>query len=167
MKRTKSARANELHDYYAYWLHRLSGAVLQTFERELAKYDVTHAQWYVLITVYREDADTPQAIAKFIEIDIGSVSRVIDRLVVKGFLVKRPHEEDRRSVFLELTPEGEETISALAKVADVLEKEWRACLTEEETQALATVLHKLLVAQGLTPAGKIWNAAPTTKKAKR
>ena len=154
---------NELQDYYAYWLHRLSGAVLQKFERALAQREVTHAQWYVLITVFRKDANTPQSIAKFLEIDIGSVSRVIDRLVSKGLLVKAPHEEDRRSVFLELTRDGEETISALASIADVQDSEWRACLTRDEVRSLTMILHKLLMAQGLTPMGRIWSPAIKSK----
>ncbi|RJG02617.1 MarR family winged helix-turn-helix transcriptional regulator [Noviherbaspirillum sedimenti] len=154
--KSKPEKITELHDYLAYWLHRQSDSVLKKFERTLAEYGVTHAQWYVLITIYHQDADTPQSIAKRIDIDIGSVSRVIDRLVAKGLLVKRPHAEDKRSVFLELTTDGEKVISTLAAIARQQEGEWRACLTETETKAFGAALYKLLEAQGIQPTGRLW-----------
>lgn len=153
---TDSIHVSELHDYYAYWIHRLSGAILQKFERALAEKGVTHAQWYVLITVHAGHADTPRTIAKFIEIDTASVSRVIDRLVAKGLLTKRPRAEDRRSVHLNLNDEGKAIIASLASIADLQEGMWRSCLSDEETKVLASVLKKLLLAQGLSPSGSIW-----------
>lgn len=144
-----------LEDYYAYWLHRLSDAVLNKFERTLVQHDITHAQWYILVTVFQEHANTPLSVARHLEIDIGSVSRVIDRLVLKGFLVKSPSAEDRRSVVLTLSKLGVKVIGDLIPVANQQEEEWLSPLTVAERQSLAKIMRKLLIQQGLSPSGEI------------
>jgi len=49
---------------------------------------------------------TPKGLAQRLSITTGSATAMIDRLENAGFLVRRPHPTDRRSLLLELTPAG-------------------------------------------------------------
>lgn len=113
-----SSGSSGLHDHLGHWLRRLSDEVHSRFERELAQHDVTVAQWTVLITVYRGDAATAGEAARFIGIDAGAVSRLVDRLVAKGLMAREPHPESRRSLNLVLTDAGRELTPVLADLAD-------------------------------------------------
>ena len=68
-----------------------------------------------------------------------SVSRLIDRLVERGYLTKAPDEDDGRGVIVELTERGEASFrraaavhsaSIVRRVGDVLDDEELAMLTQ-------------------------------------
>lgn len=146
----------ELHDFLAHWLHRLSGSVLRTFEGKLKEFGITEAQWVILCTIYRGNADTPRTIADYIGVDSGSVSRSVDRLVAKNMLRKVPHEEDGRSITLALTPAQIPVIETLMLVACEQEQDWRSALTNQEMRTFASLMEKLLEHQNVTPGGRFW-----------
>jgi DNA-binding MarR family transcriptional regulator len=50
---------------------------------------------------------TPKQLAAALGLTTGAVTSLTDRLVDSGFLLREPHPTDRRSLTLELTPEGE------------------------------------------------------------
>jgi MarR family transcriptional regulator, multiple antibiotic resistance protein MarR len=72
-------------------------------------------------------------------IGIGATSRGADRLEAKGWVVRRPHPDDRRSSVLALTPAG----AALADAAE-----------ETVTAALAELLGDALDGASLAAAGE-------------
>jgi DNA-binding MarR family transcriptional regulator len=57
---------------------------------------------------------TPKLLASEISMGTGTVTAVIDRLVVAGLLGRVPNPRDRRSVFLELTDTGRATLARVA-----------------------------------------------------
>jgi hypothetical protein len=69
-----------------------------SFERQLTACDVTVAQWNVLVTVYRGDATTTAEAARFIGIDPGAVSRLVDRLAAKELMTRSADPQSRRSL---------------------------------------------------------------------
>jgi DNA-binding MarR family transcriptional regulator len=69
---------------------------------------------------------TPKMLASEISMGTGAVTAVIDRLVGAGHLGRVPNPRDRRSVFLELTDAGRETL---------------ARMTEDYREAAAVALH--------------------------
>jgi MarR family transcriptional regulator, organic hydroperoxide resistance regulator len=109
---------NGLRDHLGYWLRRLSDEVHGRFERELAAHDVTVAQWTVLVTVHRGDASTTREVARYINIDAGAVSRLVDRLVAKGLMGREADPASRRSLLLVLTPAGRSLVPRLVEIAD-------------------------------------------------
>ncbi|MET4136717.1 DNA-binding MarR family transcriptional regulator [Pseudarthrobacter sp. PvP090] len=52
------------------------------------------------------DGVTPKALAAALNITTGSVTAMLDRLESKGFMVRKPHPTDRRSLLLQLSPAG-------------------------------------------------------------
>ncbi|MEZ4562211.1 MAG: MarR family transcriptional regulator [Thermomicrobiales bacterium] len=149
----KASRREELpsglHDHTGYWLNRLRGLFHARLEAALADYGVTVAQWSVLITVYREDAVTPLEIARFIDVDPGSLTRLLDRMEDKGLIGRLPVDGDRRSIRIALTPHAAALTPRLAALADANDAALLAALPESEIQDFRHALARLLRAQGV------------------
>jgi DNA-binding MarR family transcriptional regulator len=138
-----------LRDHTGYWLNRLRGVVHAGFEAALAGHGVTVAQWSVLITVYREDAVTPLEIARFIDVDPGSLTRLLDRMEDKDLIRRLPVDGDRRSIRIALTPHAAAITPRLAALADANDATFFNALREEEIRDFRRTLARLLRAQGV------------------
>lgn len=138
-----------LRDHTGYWLNRLRGVVHARFEAALAEYGVTVAQWSVLITVYREDAVTPLEIARFIDVDPGSLTRLLDRMEDKDLIRRLPVDGDRRSIRIALSPHAAALTPRLAALADANDAQFFDALPGEEAQNFRRALARLLRAQGV------------------
>lgn len=140
-----------LRDQTGYWLNRLRGLAHARLEAALAEHGLTVAQWSVLITVYRADAVTPLEIARFIDVDPGSLTRLLDRMEDKDLIRRLPVDGDRRSIRIALTPHAAALAPRLAALADANDAWIYAGLPESEARAFRRTLGKLLRAQGVEP----------------
>ncbi len=143
-----------LRDHLGYWLRRLSNEVHASFERSLAQRGVTVAQWCVLIALYRGDATTPLEVARFVDVDGGAVTRLVDRLVAKGLVARRADPSDRRLVRLVLTDRGRALTPELAAIADLNDARFFDPLPDDERATFAALLARLLEARGIDAAGR-------------
>jgi DNA-binding MarR family transcriptional regulator len=136
--------SSSLHDQTSYWLDRLRSLIHARLEEQLAEFDVTLAQWNVLVTVHRSEANMPGDIARFIDIDAGALTRLIDRLVAKDLIRRVPAPGDRRSLHLELTDKALGIMPELSKRAATNEEAFFGGLTGREQRRLRKILAKLL-----------------------
>lgn len=141
-----------LQDDIGYWLSRLRIKVHSGFENKLKKKRISIAQWCILISLYNEDASSVIELAKFIDVDKGSISRVVDKLVATGFIIRNAGK-DRRSTDLQLSGKGEKLAIELAKLAEDNEKEFFSCLNKVEKKQLQMIFKKLLKSAGIFPLG--------------
>jgi DNA-binding MarR family transcriptional regulator len=133
-----------LRDHLGYWLRRLSDEVHGRFERELAEHDVTVSQWAVLITLYRGDATTTREVARYMGIDAGAVSRLVDRLAAKGLMTREPDPASRRTVRLTLTDAGRDLAPRLAEIADRNDAHFFAALEPDQRRQLESWIRHLV-----------------------
>lgn len=133
-----------LHDHLGYWLRRLSDQVHTSFERRLAAHDVTVAQWNVLVTIYHDEARTTSDVARYVSIDIAAVSRVVDRLVAKGLVVRVPDPMSRRRQVLVLTQRASTLVPILIAEADGNEEEFFGELPATQRSSLSAQLAALM-----------------------
>ena len=138
-----------LQAHTGYWLNRLRGLVHSRFEAALAEEDVTVAQWSVLITVYRGDAVTPLEIARFVDVDPGAMTRLLDRLEDKSLIQRMPVDGDRRRMEIVLTPRAREMTPRLAALADANDAAFFGVIPEREQLAFRRTMAALLREQGI------------------
>ncbi len=92
-------------------------------EREIADFDVTYEQWGVLLMILTERGDTAAVLARGMECDTGSMTRMLDRLEAKGLIVRTRSTDDRRRVQLDLTTSGKRLAERLvAAIVAVLNR---------------------------------------------
>jgi DNA-binding MarR family transcriptional regulator len=138
---------SELHKHLGYWLRCLSNLVSHTFAERLAKQDISVAQWVVLRTLYDKREVTLNEAAEEVGVDKSSLSRMVERLVQKGLLI-RAKGRDRRSVGLTLTPAAIKLVPRLARLADENDEEFFHTLSAKQREEFLRTIKRLLDANG-------------------
>lgn len=87
---------------------------------------------------------TTKEISEHLKLNASTVTGIISRLELKGYLAKLPNQGDRRSVFIYLTALGEKaTMNIPGVLHEKLEKKLQN-LSEEELNSLKESLEKLV-----------------------
>lgn len=73
----------------------------------------------------------------------GAISKLGERLIVKGLVERAESQEDKRAHSLSLTKEGRAKIPVLASLADENDTEFFGVLTKEDHDALDRILRVL------------------------
>ena len=101
----------------------------RVLDSHLAPYDITAAQFKVLLLLARDQTDTPAELSRCLSLDSGAMTRMLDRLEAKGLLRRVRSLSDRRQVLNDLTH----------------------CLDRQELDDLERLLRRLLSPSGLLP----------------
>jgi len=76
-------------------------------------------------------------------VSLPTISRKLDLLVEKGLVSRRRDPMDRRTLVLEVTPEGNRTLSGMRSTANRRLSQHLAALSDEELAMIHTSLHLL------------------------
>ena len=125
-------------------LSRVKLEVHDALERELAPFDITAAQYVILLNLASGEVNSASQICKGVSYDPGAMTRMLDRLERKGLIRRVRSPEDRRKVILELTPEGKAVYPKLtAKYVGVLNRLLHG-FNKTEVRELETLLERIL-----------------------
>lgn len=100
-----------------YLLKRAGMQLAQTVDRDLAEFDMTHAQLQIVFKILHCHANTAADLARDLMCDTGAMTRMLDRLEEKGFINRTRSLEDRRVVQVALTEKGRQLADKMAQVA--------------------------------------------------
>lgn len=112
----------------------------------LSPFDLTGSQFKILMVLYMSPAGSVRQTdieAKF-SMTNPTVTGLVHKLEAKDLVNRMPHPEDRRSKVLVLTERAIQMKEELLDLADSLEQQMTANLTEEEYDQLASLLVKML-----------------------
>ena len=106
--------------------------------------DITVDQWLIMKVVMEKGELKQNEIAEKVFKDAASVTRIIDLLINKEYLLREEHGNDRRRSHLKLTSKGK---SILSKVQVIIEKNRKLALHEisegkinEMSKTLSTII---------------------------
>jgi DNA-binding MarR family transcriptional regulator len=119
-------------------------AIIEKTEARLAPLDISAAQWIVILIMAERASVTPAELCRLLHYDPGAMTRLVDRLEVKGFVHRVRLEDDRRSVGLELTPDGR---ALYPPIIDALVNVYNSLLrgfSRSELQELEGFLRRIL-----------------------
>ncbi len=144
MEKRAKLTASELKSHIGYHLRLVSNAVSHSFARKLAASNVTVAEWVILREMYAGDEKTsPSVVAELTGLTRGAVSKLIDRLLQKGFVTRTESPGDRRYQEIKLTASAIKLVPKLAKIADENDENFFSALSQSERKALMNTLKKL------------------------
>jgi DNA-binding MarR family transcriptional regulator len=139
-----SVASYKVDDSIGYLLKVVRTSLTCEVDRRMADHEISHDQWGVLIVMAKGQGATAAELARLLEQDTGSMTRMIDRLEAKGFLARRRSEEDRRVVWLELTTAGRKLAETLTSVVvDVLNQHLKG-FSVDELDTLKSFLRRML-----------------------
>jgi DNA-binding MarR family transcriptional regulator len=127
-----------------YLMKRIMGSIIYQADKRLEAHDLTSAQWGPLLRLHKAGRSTVAELARWLQVDAGAMTRLLDRLEKKNLCKRVRSTEDRRVVQVELTPEGE---AAIAEVPAVLAEVMNAHLagfSKTEWMALKSYLRRMI-----------------------
>jgi DNA-binding MarR family transcriptional regulator len=118
--------------------------LLEEIDRELAPLDLTAAQYIILSSLNHLQTATAADLCNGIVYDPGAMTRLIDRLELKGFVRRQRQPGDRRRVDLELTEEGKALYPRMNAVVVRVLNRFLAGFTKKEVRELEQYLRRIL-----------------------
>ena len=94
---------------------------------------------------------SPTDLARTLLLTTASVTHRVDRLERAGLVRRIPSPANRRSILVELTPQGLDIVERAVEAHAVAEEQAVSALDPAERERLASLLRKLLLAFGDTP----------------
>jgi DNA-binding MarR family transcriptional regulator len=124
---------------------RTSQLFRQKMEREVLRdYDLTWASFSTLFIVWIWGPLEMGAIADYQSVGASTITSTVGLLEKRG-LCRRDHADDnRRSVFVTLTTEGEALIRQVFPEFNRHEREFVSALTDDEAETLVFLLRKII-----------------------
>lgn len=126
--------------------HRLA-QLMQWMRREvewrMSAFGLTDAQWKPLWFIHCGRAGTAIELARELDMDAGSITRVLDRLEAKGLIERARSAADRRVVQLGMTAAGAAAASRIPQVLAEVNHEFQQGLDAAELQQLHVLLERM------------------------
>jgi len=131
-------------------LERLSDLLIEFYEK-LSSWEqavvrdtpITLPQMHTLEILGQQSPLRMKELAAKMGVTTGTLTVNVDRLEKQGLVARIPHETDRRSILVALTPAGEELFREHHDHHLHLTRELQAALSPEETAQFAAILAKL------------------------
>lgn len=102
------------------------------------------AQMHTIEVIGHHDKMRMKELAEHLAITTGTLTVSVDKLEQKGFVVRKPHESDRRSWLIVLTETGKDVFEQHHKYHDEFTAEIAADLSNEEVGILSALLGKVI-----------------------
>ena len=139
-----SAAGLRPEDSVGYLMKRVMMSIIHQADKRLEVHDLTSAQWGPLLRLRKAGSCTVAELARWQQVDAGSMTRLLDRLEKKGLCKRVRSIADRRVVQVELTPEGEASITGVPAVLCEVLNAHLAGFSKSEWVALKTYLARML-----------------------
>lgn len=113
----------------------------QAFQR--AGIEITIEQWVLLMLISQNPNTSQQELGEKGIKDAASVTRMLDALQKKGYVLRQPAPDDRRKFLLVLTPSGKALIDQHIDLVVSLRKQGVKGFTKQELELLKDMLLRI------------------------
>lgn len=111
--------------------------------RQLKHLDMTGEQWVVLARLWEEDGLNQKELAQKVLKDQANMTRILDKVVKKGWVQRLDALDDRRAYLLYLTDEGKQIVQTTYPLIVQVNRQMENGLTGQEILTLITLLNKM------------------------
>jgi len=110
----------------------------------LAPLGVEVREWAALLCLDDDQSLSQAEVAHLLGIDRTTMVALVDELQAKGYVRRRPHDDDRRKNVVELTPAGRRIKQRAARLVDDTERRYLAVLSRADREQLKHSLETLI-----------------------
>lgn len=122
---------------------KVLGGINRSMVAELIPFGITLTQFVVLKFVRRNPGISLSDLARQLNVEPPSASRMVDKMLAKGLLEKTPDTVDRRAVHISLTREGTRLVDRLERLERSLLAAKLSRGESRETEAMVLALKRL------------------------
>jgi len=133
----------DLSRNFGFILHDVARLLRLSYDRRMKALGLTRSQWWVLTHLYRNDGVTQAELADVLEIDRPALGRLLDRLEVSGWVIRKDDTKDRRAKRVFLTDEVEPAMKAMRHAAADMRKEALVGISESDQDRFIDILLRL------------------------
>jgi len=134
----------EIGKSLGYLLVRAKNTLSQGVEQEVSSLEMTYAQASCLMMLAKGEATTVTDLARNLNTDAGSVTRLLSRMEKRGLIARSRRDDDRRVVDLSITPEGHAMIEKLpAAFCNVMRRHFEG-FSHNEIEVLRDMLLRII-----------------------
>jgi len=143
-------KSMDLRDSIAGLVGQVRMALIAALDKEfvldsdVAALEVTSAQYVILSHVVKRKVNSACELCDHLDYDRGAMSRMIDRLELKGLVRRVPLAHTRRGVALEVTPEGTAAFPKMEACAARVVNRMLHGVTKTQVRAAEKVLRQML-----------------------
>ncbi len=122
---------------------RTADLIFDRIGRLLRPLHVSAAGGLVLGILRDRGRMSPSELGEHLLVTRATVTGVVDSLERRGFVRRSANPADRRSLLVEITPDGLAVLRELRTLIHGQERTWMAALSEEELQTYIDLLHRI------------------------
>lgn len=132
----------KLENQLCFPLYAASKEVVRRYKTFLDEIDLTYTQYIVMLAMWEKNKITVKELGESLYLDSGTLTPVLKKLEVKGYVSRSRSKEDERNLDVSLTSQGrqlrEEAVDIPSKVRKCID------LNSEEALKLYELLYKVL-----------------------
>jgi DNA-binding MarR family transcriptional regulator len=127
-----------------YLMKRITLSMAYQADKRLGVHGLTSAQWGPLLRLQTAGPSTVAELARWLQLDAGAMTRLLDRLEKKNLCKRVRSTTDRRVVQVELTPDGEAAIGGVPAVLSEVMNAHLSGFSKTEWLVLKSYLQRML-----------------------
>jgi DNA-binding MarR family transcriptional regulator len=132
----------QLGNQLCFPIYVISKEIIGLYRPFLDELDITYSQYLVMMVLWEEDRLTVNQIGEKLYLDSGTLTPLLKRLEVKGFIVRKRKKEDERVVEVLLADPGRNLQQKACEIPVKMQEKLN--LTTEDLFELKETVQKIL-----------------------
>ena len=124
-------------------IHDVARLLRVLYDRQMASIGLTRSQWWLLTYLFFKDGINQSELAILMDMEKAPLSRLLDRMEKKGWVIRKNESKDRRTKNIYLTESIKPLISSMRDKAAEYRRESLSILTDKERNKLKAILQIL------------------------
>ncbi len=135
----------KLSNQICFPVYAASRLITREYQPYLDKLEITYPQYLVLLVLWEQDKQPVNEIAKKLILHTNTITPLLKRMQLQGFITRRRSADDERKIIVQLTQKGLEMKIQAAKIPDQLAAGLLASpMSVEQLLELKSTLYKLI-----------------------
>ena len=124
-------------------IHDVARLLRVLYDRQMASIGLTRSQWWLLTYLFFKDGINQSELAILMDMEKAPLSRLLDRMEKKGWVIRKNESKDRRTKNIYLSETIKPLISSMREKAAEYRRESLSILTDKERNKLKAILQIL------------------------
>ena len=121
-------------------IHDVGRLLRVLYDRQMASIGLTRSQWLLLTYLYFKDGINQTELASLMDMEKAPLSRLLDRMEIKGWIIRKNETKDRRIKNIYLSESVKPFVSSLREKAARYRKDSLSILSDKELSKLRDLL---------------------------
>lgn len=124
----------KINNQLCFPLYLASKEITRIYNEKLKPFNLTYTQYIVMLYLWEVKSSNLKEMAKALMLDSSTLTPILKKLEIKGFVLRARSAKDERNLCITLTKQGEQLQDALMDIPKQVKK--YCTLSPQEAQAL-------------------------------